>query len=117
MGLGSSIRDPFSRLIGALPSHIVKRSFSPISSSSSCPQALVLHFPLNGLSPCLLTHPASTTSALNQFKRRQVVGLVLQRHKASRPQQRHHLGGLAMTMFHSSATAERIFMAVIDLLG
>ena len=117
MGLASFIRSLFSRLIGALPSHDVKRCFSPIAWSSGRPQALVFHFPLNRLSPGLLTHPAATTAALNQFKRRQVVGLVLQRHKASRPQQRHHLGGLAMTMFHSSATAERIFMAVIDLLG
>ena len=60
-----------------------------VSGSS---EAIVFHFPVHVLTPGLLAHPAASTTALNQLKRRQVGGLVLQGHEGARPQQRHHLG-------------------------
>ena len=46
-------------------------------------------------SPGLLAHPAASAAAVKHLERRQVAGLVVESHKATRLQQRHHLGGLA----------------------
>lgn len=65
----------------------------------------MLHFPLHKLPPGLLTHPATSTPALDQLKRWQVSGLVVEGHEGSRPQQRHHLGGFGAVIRHVQEVA------------
>ena len=60
---------------------------------SGSSEPLVFHFPVHVLAPGLLAHPAASTSTLDQLEWRQVGGLILQRDKRARPEQRHHLGG------------------------
>ena len=68
----------------------------------------MLDLPLHELAPSLLAHPAATAAAMDQLKRRQIVRLILQGHKASWLQQWDHLGRLLVAMAHVSAMAERI---------
>ena len=53
----------------------------------------MIHFPVNGLAPGLLTHPATSTATFEHLKRWQIGGLILKGDKATGPQQGNHLGG------------------------
>jgi len=53
------------------------------------------HFPLHQLPPGLLAHPTATALALDQLKRRQIVRLIHQFHKAPGGEQLDHFGVMA----------------------
>lgn len=53
-------------------------------------QLPVRHFPVNQRAPCLLTHPASPSTALDQLEWGKISGVIAQPHKAAWAQQRNH---------------------------
>ena len=53
-------------------------------------KALVLHFPLHMCSPGLLTHQATTATAVNHLEGGEVRGVVIERDKAARVKQFKH---------------------------
>ena len=52
------------------------------------------HLLLNKLSPGLLSDPAAAATAMDQLERGQVLGMVRQTNKGSRPEQLKHLAWL-----------------------
>ena len=60
----------------------------------------MFNFPLNVVSPSLLSNPATTTSAMQHLERRKICRLILQRHECSRPKQRNHLCKLDVVVGH-----------------
>ena len=55
-------------------------------------QPIVFNFPLNMSPPGLLTNPAASTLTVQNLKRRQVCGLVVQCHEAAWTQKGNHPG-------------------------
>ena len=59
---------------------------------SGSTQPIMLNLPLNMSAPGLLTNPATPTLTVQNLKRRQVRGLVVQHHEAAWTQKGNHPG-------------------------